>query len=70
MSNPLAWTDDGCADVSTHLSNAKSVAGTLMAIDGRNDLDALSEGAVCTLMIMLDQEIDAAIEIFEQGGVK
>lgn len=70
MSNnsPLGWSGDDCADVSTHLDNARKVAGTLMAIDGLKNLDALPAGAVCTLMIMLDKELSAAIEILEQGG--
>lgn len=70
MSNnsPLSWTGDNCADVSTHLDNARNVAGTLMAVDGLKDLDSLPDGAVCTLMIMLDKELREAIEILKQGG--
>ena len=72
MSNtsPLSWTDDDRADVGSHLSNARNVAGTLIAIDGSHlgDLEALPPGAVCTLMIMLARELRAVTEILEQGG--
>ncbi len=70
MSNnsPLGWTGEGCADVSLHLDNARKVAGTLMVVDGLKDLDALPQGAVCALMIMLDKELLEAIEILKQGG--
>ena len=57
-------------DVSVHLNAARDVAGTVMTIDGSHpgDLEALPAGAVCTLMIMLDRELQAAIEILEYGG--
>ncbi len=71
MSNksPLGWsaTEYGL-DVGVHLSNARNVAGTLMAVDGLKDLDSLPDGAVCTLMTMLDKELLEAIEILKQGG--
>ena len=57
-------------DVSTHLNAARDVAGTIMAIDGIHpgDLEALPDGAVCTLMVMLDRELQAVIEILGYGG--
>ncbi len=72
---PLGWqaTKDG-PDVGVHLSAARNVAGTLMAIDGLKDLDSLPEGAVCTLMVMLENELSAAESILKnhqvQGGAK
>ncbi len=63
---PLGWqaNDDG-PDVGAHLNAVRTVAGTLMAIDGLKDLDSLPEGAVCTLMVMLDHELTAAESILE-----
>ena len=63
---PLGWsaTADG-PDVSLHLHNARQVAGTLMTIDGLKHLDALPAGAVCTLMVMLENELSAAESILE-----
>ena len=72
MSNnsPLGWSGDDCADVGTHLDNARKVAGTLMAVDGIKNIDSLPDGAVCTLMVMLDKELLEATEILKQGGAK
>ena len=68
---PLAWSATDCGpDVGSHLNAARDVAGTLMAIDGLKDLDSLPEGAVCTLMVMLDRELLAAAETLEQGDAK
>ena len=72
---PLGWqaTEDG-PDVSTHLYAARNVANTLMTIDGLKHLDSLPEGAVCTLMVMLENELSAVESILEnhdaQGGAK
>ena len=68
---PLGWqaTKDG-PDVGVHLHAARKVAGTLMTVDGLKHLDSLPEGAVCTLMIMLDRELQAVTDILEQGGAK
>ena len=70
---PLGWqaTSDG-PDVGVHLNAARNVAGTLMVIDGLKNLDSLPGGAVCTLMIMLENELSAVESILEnrdaQGG--
>ena len=68
---PLDWsaTEDG-PDVSIHLNAAQNIAGTLMAIDGHKNLDSLPEGAVCTLMIMLERELSAAERILENGHLR
>ena len=68
---PLDWsaTEDG-PDVSIHLNAAQNIAGTLMAIDGHKNLDSLPEGAVCTLMIMIERELSAAERILENGHLR
>ena len=38
-----------------------------MVIGGLNDLDSLPEGAVCTLMIMLENELTGAESILDNG---
>ncbi len=68
--DPLGWAaTSNDPDVSAHLDNARKVADTLLAIDGLNDLDSLPEGAVCTLMSMLTQEIQKAEEVLENGNL-
>ena len=71
MRPPIGWqeTKNG-PDVSVHLNAARDVAGTIMAVDGIKHLDSLPDGAVCTLMVMLDKELQAAIEILKYGGAK
>ena len=70
---PLAWSATDCGpDVGVHLHAARNVAGSIMAIDGVGHLDSLPPGAVCTLMVMLRNELSAAESILEnhdaQGG--
>ncbi len=68
---PLGWSvTEGGPDVSVHLNAAQKIAGTLMAIDGNNILDALPEGAVCTFMVMLERELSAAARILENGDLQ
>lgn len=68
---PLGWsaTEHG-PDVSIHLNAAQNIAGSLMAIDGLKDLDALPDGAVCTFMIMLERELSAVKRILENGHLQ
>lgn len=68
IGQPLGWSATECGpDVDVHIATARKVAGTLMAIDGQRQLDSLPTGAVCTLMIMLDRELQAATDILEKG---
>ena len=69
--SPLGWSaTEGGPDVSIHLDAARKIAGSLMAIDGNNMLDALPEGAVCTFMIMLERELSTAKCILENGDLQ
>ena len=70
---PLAWqAPEDDFDVEYHLITARNIAGSVMAIDGLKDLDSLPEGAVCTLMALLERELNAVESILEnhdaQGG--
>ncbi len=68
--HPLGWAaTSNDPDVSAHLDSARTVADTLMTIDGLNNLDSLPDGAVCTLMIMLTREIQKAEEVLENGNL-
>ena len=68
---PLGWSaTEGGPDVSIHLNAAQTIAGSLMAIDGNNILDALPEGAVCMFMVMLERELSAATCILENGDLQ
>ena len=69
--SPLGWSaTEGGPDVSVHLDAAQKIAGSLMAIDGNNILDALPEGAVCTFMVLLERELSAAKCILENGDLQ
>ena len=68
--SPLGWTAGKYGpDVLAHLNNAKMLSDILMSVDGHKNLGTLPEDAVCTLTIMISQEISAANQILEQGDV-
>jgi hypothetical protein len=67
---PLGWCPTSISpDASCFLANAKTLAGSIVAIDGQGLADSLPTGILCTIADLLGQELEKLWDILDNGDM-